>query len=76
MLPKRLKLIVKLGFITFKGKNLLLEESKDKVKLSSFLQKYPRILGPAVHLALRAPQPREAYIFAKSPFSKPPFLGS
>ena len=26
---------------------------------------YPRILGPAVHLALRAPQPREAYILAK-----------
>ena len=27
------------------------------------------ILGSAVHLALRAPQPREAYIFAKTPFS-------
>ena len=28
----------------------------------------PRLLGPAVHLALRAPQPRETYIFAKTPF--------
>ena len=29
---------------------------------------YPKILGSAVYLALRAPQPREAYIFAKAPF--------
>ena len=28
----------------------------------------PRILGPAAHLALRAPLPREAYMFAKTPF--------
>ena len=27
----------------------------------------PRILGPAAHLALRAPQPREAHILAKTP---------
>ena len=26
-------------------------------------------MGPAVHLALRAPHSREAYIFAKTPFS-------
>ena len=32
--------------------------------------------NPAVHLALRAPQPREAYMFAKKPFKKKPFLGS
>ena len=25
-------------------------------------KKYPKILAPAVHLELRAPQPREAYI--------------
>ena len=34
---------------------------------------YPRKLGPAVHLALRAPQPREANIFVKTPLLKPPF---
>ena len=28
-------------------------------------KKYPRILGPGVHLALRVPQPREAYILQK-----------
>ena len=28
----------------------------------------PRRLGPAVRLALRAPQPRKAYIFVKTPF--------
>ena len=28
---------------------------------------YPRMLGPAVHVALRAPQPREACVFAKTP---------
>ena len=32
-------------------------------------KKYPRALAPAVHLALRAPQPREAYILRKPPFS-------
>ena len=31
-------------------------------------KKYPRILGPSVRLALRAPQPRKAHIFAKTPF--------
>ena len=31
-------------------------------------KKYPSILGPAVHLAVRAPQLREACIFAKTPF--------
>ena len=34
-------------------------------------KKYPRILGPAVHLELRAPQPREAYILKKSLLKKP-----
>ena len=29
---------------------------------------YPTMLGPAVHWALRAPQPREAYIFAQTVF--------
>ena len=36
-------------------------------------KKHPRILAPAVHLALRASQPREAYIFQKPP-SKNPLL--
>ena len=31
-------------------------------------QKIPRILGPAARLSLRAPQPREAYILAKTHF--------
>ena len=31
----------------------------------------PGILDPAVHLALRAPRLREAYISAKTPFEKP-----
>ena len=31
-------------------------------------KKYPRVLGPAAHLALGVPQPREKYIFAKTPF--------
>ena len=31
-------------------------------------KKYPRILGPAVHLALTATQPREAYILRKTAF--------
>ena len=31
-------------------------------------RKYPRILGSAVNLALRAPQPREAHILQKKPF--------
>ena len=31
-------------------------------------KKYRRTLAPAVHLALRAPQPREACNFAKTPF--------
>ena len=43
-------------------------------------KKYPRILGPAVHLALRAAQPREAHKRgshdAKTPFQKPPLLSS
>ena len=30
------------------------------------------ILGPAVQLALRAPQPREAYTCAKPPWLEPP----
>ena len=34
-------------------------------------KKYPGALGPAVHLPLRAPQPREAYIFAKPPLKNP-----
>ena len=34
-------------------------------------QKKLRILGTAVHLALRAPQPREVYIFAKPPSKNP-----
>ena len=37
-------------------------------------KKYPRILGPAVHLALRALQPREVYISAKTPFKNPLLL--
>ena len=36
-------------------------------------KKYPRIFGPAVRLALRAPQPREAYMLQKPP-SKNPLL--
>ena len=33
---------------------------------------YPRVLGPAVHVALRAPQPREAYILlTKTSFQNP-----
>ena len=35
-------------------------------------EKHPRMLGPAVHLALRAPQPREAYIL-QNPLLKTPF---
>ena len=35
---------------------------------------YSRILGPAVHLALSAPQPREAYILQKHPSKTPLFL--
>ena len=31
-------------------------------------KKLPKNIGPAVHLALRAPQPIEAYILAKTPF--------
>ena len=34
-------------------------------------KRYPSILGPTAHLALRAPLPREAYIFAKPPSKKP-----
>ena len=37
-------------------------------------KKYPRILAPAVHLALRAPQPREAYIVQKPRSKNPLFL--
>ena len=37
-------------------------------------KKYLRILAPAVHLALRAPQPREAYILQKPPSKIPLFL--
>ena len=37
-------------------------------------RKIPSTLGPAVHLALRAPQPREGYILAKTPSKKNPFL--
>ena len=33
----------------------------------------PRILDAAVHLASRAPQPREAYMFANKIFQKKPF---
>ena len=36
-------------------------------------RKYARIMVPAVHLAFRAPQPREAYTFAKSNLLKTPF---
>ena len=36
--------------------------------------KYPRILGPAVHLALRVAQPKEAYILQKPPSKNPLFL--
>ena len=37
-------------------------------------KKCPMILGLAVHLALRAPQPREAYTLQKKPSKTPPFL--
>ena len=37
-------------------------------------QKYPRILAPAVHLALRAPHPRQAYILQNPPSKSPLFL--
>ena len=37
-------------------------------------KKYPRILGPAEHLAFRAPQPRETNTFAKPPSKTPLFL--
>ena len=37
-------------------------------------KKYPRTLGPAVHLALRAPQPTEAYILQNPPPENPLFL--
>ena len=39
-------------------------------KQSVFLQSRAsrQILGPAVHLALRAPRPREAYTSSKTPF--------
>ena len=37
-------------------------------------KKFPRILAPTVHLALRAPQPREAYILQKPPSKKNLFL--
>ena len=30
--------------------------------------KIPRLLAPAVHVAFRAPQPREAYHLAETPF--------
>ena len=36
----------------------------------------PRALCPAAHFALKVPQPREAYDLAKTPFYKPPCLGS
>ena len=36
-------------------------------------QKYSRMLGPAVRLALRAPQPKESHTLAKTP-SKDPLL--
>ena len=39
-------------------------------------KEYPRTLGPAVHLALRAPQPRKAYILQKPPSKNPLFLVS
>ena len=39
-------------------------------------EKYQWILGPAVPLALRAPQLREVYVFAKTALLKPFFLGS
>ena len=35
--------------------------------------KNPRILAPAVHLTLRASEPREAYILQKPPSKKTPF---
>ena len=37
-------------------------------------KKYPRILGPAAHLALRALQPREVYILQKPPSKDSLFL--
>ena len=37
-------------------------------------KKGPRTLAPAVHLALRASQPREAYILQKPPSKNPLFL--
>ena len=37
---------------------------------------YTKVLGSAAHLAFRVPQPREAYMFAKTSFQKPPFFGS
>ena len=37
-------------------------------------KKYPRILAAAVHLALRAPQPREGCILQKPPSKNPLFL--
>ena len=40
------------------------------------IRQLSRILGSAVHSALGAPQSTEAYMFAKTPFQKPPFLGS
>ena len=39
-------------------------------------KEYPRILAPAVDLALRAPQPREAYILKKPPSKNPLFSAS
>ena len=37
-------------------------------------KKYPRIFDPAVRLALRAPQPRKAYLLQKPPSKNPFFL--
>ena len=36
----------------------------------------PRKLDPAVHLTLRAPQPREAYILAQNPLLQTPLFSS
>ena len=37
-------------------------------------KKYPRTIGPSVHVALRVPRPREAYILQKALTPPPPLL--
>ena len=66
------------GFASKRLRNQEKEGLAKGVSVSSIVapntRNYPRILDPAVHLALGTPQPREAYILAKTPFLKNPLF--